>query len=64
MCTHRICAYHVWKNFQKKHGEIGLKNLYWAVAEARNIVKFSQAMQRMKDMNKEAHDWLAQLDPR
>ena len=64
MCTHITCAYHIWKNFQRKHGEIGLRNLYWVVLEATIVEQFSQAMQRMKDMNKEAYDWLAQLDPR
>ena len=64
ICTNRTCAYHVWKNFQRKHGEIGLRNLYWAAAEATNVVQFSQAMQRIKEMNKDAYDWLAHLDPR
>ncbi|XP_044373549.1 uncharacterized protein [Triticum aestivum] len=61
---HRFCVRHLWQNFTKNFkGEI-LKNQLWRCARSTTTGQFRANMDQMLILNKEAHDWLDELDPK
>ncbi|KAJ0026285.1 hypothetical protein Pint_07604 [Pistacia integerrima] len=46
----RHCARHVYANFRKKFPGLRLRNLFWAVSRAANIIDFQQAMEKVEVM--------------
>ncbi|KAJ0033968.1 hypothetical protein Pint_26262 [Pistacia integerrima] len=58
------CARHVYANFRKKFSGLRLRNLFWAVSRAANIIDFQQAMEKVKAVNRESHRWMIENDVR
>ncbi|KAJ0020301.1 hypothetical protein Pint_31925 [Pistacia integerrima] len=60
----RHCARHVYANFRKKFPGLRLRNLFWAVSRAANIIDFQQAMEKVEAVDREAHRWMIENDVR
>ncbi|KAJ0042627.1 hypothetical protein Pint_18290 [Pistacia integerrima] len=60
----RHCARHVYANFRKKFPGLRLRNLFWAVSRAANIIDFQQAMKKVEAVDREAHRWMIENDVR
>ncbi|XP_048564917.1 uncharacterized protein LOC125545096 isoform X2 [Triticum urartu] len=60
---HRFCVRHLWQNFNKNFKGEALKNQLWKCARSSTEGKFRHNMNEMLVLNKEAHDWLEELDP-
>uniref|UniRef100_A0A803QJI4 SWIM-type domain-containing protein n=1 Tax=Cannabis sativa TaxID=3483 RepID=A0A803QJI4_CANSA len=46
----------------KKFGSSQLRGLFWAAAETRNFDNFKHIMEKIKEFNTEAHEWLSNID--
>ena len=60
--THRTCCHHLWKNFNSKFANAGLRNLFWDASGATNEAHFNRAMNMIREVNPDAHRWLTELD--
>jgi transposase-like protein len=60
---HRHCVRHLYQNFHKKHKGETLKNDLWAIARSTNIPTWQRNMDKMKEDNQEAFDWVEELAP-
>ncbi|KAF4384814.1 hypothetical protein G4B88_000210 [Cannabis sativa] len=60
--SQRFYCFHLEKNMVKKFGASELKVLFWAAAETTNFDNFKHIMDRIKAFNKEAHEWLSNID--
>ncbi|KAF4352017.1 hypothetical protein F8388_026252 [Cannabis sativa] len=60
--THRYCCFHIENNMIKKFGSSQLRGLFWAAAETRNFDNFKHIMEKIKEFNTEAHEWLSNID--
>ncbi|KAF7140979.1 hypothetical protein RHSIM_Rhsim06G0098100 [Rhododendron simsii] len=61
---HRYCCKHILSNFQKLFKGISFEDKFWACAKASHVSKFEEAMQRVKEEDEKAYDWLANIPPR
>ncbi|KAG5553272.1 hypothetical protein RHGRI_011211 [Rhododendron griersonianum] len=59
--AHRLCCRHLFANFKKVHSGLLLRKCFWVAARAYNQIDFNQAMERIKDISKEAHKWLSDV---
>ncbi|XP_060972362.1 uncharacterized protein LOC115716177 [Cannabis sativa] len=59
---HRFCCFHLENNMVKKFGTSHLQGLFWAAAETANFENFKIIIERIKEFNQEAHDWLSNID--
>ncbi|KAF7150533.1 hypothetical protein RHSIM_Rhsim02G0213500 [Rhododendron simsii] len=59
--SHRLCCRHLFANFKKVHPGMLLKKYFWEAARAYNQVEYQQAMERIKNISKEAHKWLSDV---
>ena len=60
---HRFCVRHMWQNFCKLYKGDVLKNQLWKIARSSTTVRWRDSMDEMKELNKDAHDWLEELPP-
>lgn len=61
---HRYCVRHIWQNFNKLFKGDILKNQLWRCARSTTHGQWRENMNRMLILNKRAHDWLEELDPK
>ena len=61
---HRFCARHMWQNFAKNFKGDVLKNQLWRCARSTTVAQWRENMDIMLVLNKDAHDWLEELDPK
>ncbi|KAM6551095.1 hypothetical protein CsatB_000903 [Cannabis sativa] len=59
---HRYCCFHIERNMTKEFGTSELKNMFWAAAETGNVHTFQQIMDQIKEFNKNAYNWLTNID--
>ncbi|KAL3516677.1 hypothetical protein ACH5RR_023579 [Cinchona calisaya] len=55
---HRYCVQHMYRNFKRKHPGKALKNLLWAIARRSSIELFNKAMDKMRDFDRDAFEWV------
>ncbi|KAL4280302.1 hypothetical protein GQ457_03G028240 [Hibiscus cannabinus] len=62
---HRCCVRHLYSNFKDVEGFKGkaLKDCLWKVARATTLRDFERAMAEMRELKREAYDWLVKKDP-
>ncbi|CAN6352866.1 unnamed protein product [Urochloa humidicola] len=60
---HRFCVRHLYQNFQVWFKGETLKNQLWACARSTSITQWTENMDKMKALNKEAYEWLEELSP-
>ncbi|XP_059635898.1 uncharacterized protein LOC132278090 [Cornus florida] len=60
---HRFCVRHMYDNFKKKFPGLELKQELWDVANSFTMVDFQGHMQRIREINTNAYDWLAKIPP-
>ena len=63
-CTHRCCCHHILQNFQKKFRQTGLRDLFWEATKAPNAQEFQTAMNKIREENGEAYEWLNLMEVR
>ncbi|XP_058197092.1 uncharacterized protein LOC131313046 [Rhododendron vialii] len=61
---HRHCAKHLLSNLQKRFKGVSVEDKFWACSKASHVPMFQDAMERMKEVSKEAYDWLSEESPR
>lgn len=60
---HGSCVRHLYQNFQGSFKCENLKNQLWACARSSSISQWERNMERMKTLDKDAHEWLAKMAP-
>ncbi|XP_030479670.1 uncharacterized protein LOC115696910 [Cannabis sativa] len=60
--SRHFCCFHLENNMVKKFGASELKVLFWVAAETANFDNFKHIMDCIKAVNKEAHEWLSNID--
>ncbi|KAL3632957.1 hypothetical protein CASFOL_025941 [Castilleja foliolosa] len=62
--ANRFCVQHLHSNM-KKDGFLGqaIKNTLWAAARAPRVEEFKMRMEKLKNLDKKAYDWLVQKPP-
>ena len=61
---HRNCVRHIYQNFHKVHQGEQLKNDLWAIARSTNEAAYTRNMDKMRDHNFAAFNWVENLSPR
>ncbi|XP_059663614.1 uncharacterized protein LOC132309316 [Cornus florida] len=61
---HRICVRHLYENFKLKYKGQVLKNEIWEAAQSYTEVDFQFHMNKIREMNEEAYQWLNRVPPR
>lgn len=57
----RFCLRHVYDNMKLKHKGDELREAVWCCGKVYNIPKFNRAMEKLKKLNPEAHEWLSKI---
>ena len=60
---HRFCVKHIYSNFKLNVKGLELKVVLWRCATAITVREFEKRMQDMKDLDKEAWEYLANIQP-
>ncbi|KAK9998999.1 hypothetical protein SO802_018602 [Lithocarpus litseifolius] len=60
---HRFCVKHIYSNFKLNFKGLKLKAALWRCAAATTVRDFEKRMQDMKDLDKEAWEYLANIEP-
>ena len=60
---HRYCVKHIYNNFKVNHKRLKLKNALWRCVVAITIREFDRGMQYIKDLDKKAYQYLANIVP-
>ncbi|XP_020963561.1 uncharacterized protein LOC110265115 [Arachis ipaensis] len=60
---HRNCVLHIWKNFIKHFKDQQTKQLVWECARQTTIQKFKASMEKLKNINQGAWEYLQRFDP-
>ncbi|XP_059627279.1 uncharacterized protein LOC132270091 [Cornus florida] len=63
-CHHRYCVKHMYENFKKKFKGVKLRNEMWNESRALTESVFKYHVQIIKDIDKGAYEWLANVPPR
>lgn len=59
-----ICVRHLYSNFQGQFkGEV-LKDQLWACARSSSLQEWNTNMEKMKEINQKAYEWLEKMPPR
>ncbi|XP_043705320.1 uncharacterized protein LOC122655165 [Telopea speciosissima] len=59
----RTCCRHLYNNFKASFPGLLLKSLFWKAAQVSSAWVYERAIEKMKDTNVEAHDWLLSNPP-
>ena len=59
---HRFCWRHLYQNFKKLFNSKGLKDIMWNAAKAITASDFTKIMEKMKEKDDSAYNWLMSLD--
>ncbi|CAB4306440.1 unnamed protein product [Prunus armeniaca] len=59
---HRWCVRHMYGNFKEKYKGKGLKDLLWSAARAPDCHDFEVEMNKLKEMDGDAYNWLMGKD--
>ena len=60
---HRHCVKHISENFKLVFKDLVYKNLLWAAAGAGNKKSWQYQMDKLKELDAKAYEWLMQRDP-
>ena len=60
---HRFCVKHIYNNFKLNFKGLELKAALWRCATATTVREFEKRMQDMKELDKEAWEYLADIQP-
>ncbi|KAJ8632911.1 hypothetical protein MRB53_026247 [Persea americana] len=60
---HRFCVRHMYKNFQKEHKGLLLRNIFWRAARAYTIYEFNMEMEKLKEHSPQARAWCDAVPP-
>lgn len=60
---HRFCVRHLYNNFKGEFKGLHLKEILWKAARATTVPAFTKAMSEMKNVDKNAFDWLNARPP-
>ena len=60
---HRICVKHIYNNFKLNFKGLELKAALWSCAVATTTREFEKRMQDMKELDKEAWEYLIDIQP-
>ncbi|KAG8379804.1 hypothetical protein BUALT_Bualt07G0127400 [Buddleja alternifolia] len=58
---HRYCVRHMYNNFKKEHHGQTLKDRMWNIAKAFTVNQFKFLMEKVKEIDEEAHKWMADV---
>ncbi|GAB2276524.1 hypothetical protein Dimus_039195 [Dionaea muscipula] len=61
--AHRFCVRHLYNNFKKDHKGLVLKQLFWKAARSTTIPSFTNVMEEIMNVNRDAYDWLVARPP-
>ena len=56
--NHRFCSRHLYANMKKEFRGLAIKDAFWATTRATSKYQFQKAMNALKDISVDAHDWL------
>ena len=59
----RFCVKYIYNNFKLNFKGLGLKAVLWRCATTTTIREFEKRMQDMKELDKEAWEYLAGIQP-
>ena len=60
---HRFCVKHIYNNFKLNFKGLELKAALWRCAATTTVREFEKRMQNMKELDKEAWEYLANIQP-
>ena len=60
---HRFCVKHIYNNFKLNFKGLELNVALWSCVVARIVREFEKRMQDMKDLDKEALEYLVDIQP-
>ncbi|XP_059626164.1 uncharacterized protein LOC132269126 [Cornus florida] len=60
---HRFCVRHLYENFKLKYRGQNLKNEVWEAAQSYTEADFELHMNKIKEMNARAYEWLRRVPP-
>ena len=58
---HKFCVKHIYNNFKLNFNGLELKAALWSYVAATTVKEFEKRMQDMKEFNKEAWEYLANV---
>ena len=56
--NHRFCNRHLYANMKKEFRGLVIKDAFWAATRATSKYEFTKAMDALKEVSNDAHDWL------
>ena len=59
---HRFCWRHLHQNFKKLFNSKNLKDIMWNTAKATTATEFTKMMNKMKEKDEAAYNWLMNVD--
>ena len=54
----RICCKHLYNNFRKNHPSVLTRDMFWRVAKTTYKQEFDRVMDKLKEIDTDAHNWL------
>lgn len=60
---HRLCARHIFANFRKEFNGVEFRHLFWTAAKASYQGLFDSTMEKVKEANPEAYNYLMEKNP-
>jgi transposase-like protein len=61
---HRFCLRHIHENMKQKFRGKVYKDALWKLATSTTTVYFDKAMDELKAVNRDAHEWLSKIPPK
>ena len=63
VAEHRYCVKHIHENMKLQWRGKVFNDLLWNCAKSTCVNHFNQAMEKVKNLNSEAYDWLKKIQP-
>ncbi|KAF7823239.1 uncharacterized protein G2W53_021383 [Senna tora] len=60
---HRLCAYHIYSNYAKKFKGRELRDFLWSCAKSTTMPEFTSNMNKLKEFNPKAWEYLSRIPP-
>ncbi|KAF7821205.1 hypothetical protein G2W53_026660 [Senna tora] len=61
---HRLCVYHIYSNYAKSFKGLALKDYLWSCARSTIMQEFTCNMNKLKEFNKKAWEFLSRIPPK
>ena len=60
---HRLCVWHLYNNFKKKHPGLILKDIFWRIAIVTYYKQWYRAMKELRSVSMQAFEWVSVHSP-